>query len=102
MNILGVRKSDYPNDNQHTNLIRDGGYFEQIPNDIANEKEQFGAVQWIPVRRDTDEPPTYISVDEKASPKRERNCKSLFSLSLCNIFSQRKHHPSGQKPRVGG
>jgi hypothetical protein len=76
---LGVRKSDYPNDDQHTNLIRDGGYLEQMPNDIASEKEQFGAVQWIPIRRDSDAPPTYCSVDDKGSPKRERTCKKLRS-----------------------
>uniref|UniRef100_A0A914D9M4 JNK-interacting protein 3 n=1 Tax=Acrobeloides nanus TaxID=290746 RepID=A0A914D9M4_9BILA len=75
--VPGVRKSDYPNDDQHTNLIRDGGYLEQIPNDIASEKEQFGAVQWIPIRRDSDAPPTYCSVDDKGSPKRERT----FSVS---------------------
>lgn len=85
--VQGVRKSDYPNDDQHTNLIRDGGYLEQMPNDIASEKEQFGAVQWVPVRRDSDEPPTYISIDEKASPKRERNCrKSLASPSFISKF----------------
>lgn len=77
--VAGVRESDYPHDETPTSekYTRQGGYVKDLPAD-AGEHEAFGAVQWVELRRsDIDEIPTYCSIDEKSSPRRERNCKVI-------------------------
>lgn len=75
--VAGVRESDYPHDETPIaeKYNREGGYVKDLPVD-AGEHEAFGAVSWIELRRsDIDDIPTYCSIDEKSSPRRERNCK---------------------------
>uniref|UniRef100_A0AC35FPW3 Uncharacterized protein n=1 Tax=Panagrolaimus sp. PS1159 TaxID=55785 RepID=A0AC35FPW3_9BILA len=80
--VAGVRESDYPHDETPIaeKYNRQGGYVKDLPTD-AGEHEAFGAVSWIELRRsDIDDIPTYCSIDEKSSPRRERN----FSVSETN------------------
>ena len=75
--VAGVRESDYPADEKADGEahLKAGGYVKGLPVDVGDH-EAFGEVTWVTIRRsDIDDIPTYCSVDEKASPRRERNCK---------------------------
>lgn len=68
----GAQQSDLPNTGE---VQRNGGNISNTPIDIG-DFESFGAVFWVAMRRsDYDNVPTYCSVDEKASPRRTRDCK---------------------------
>ncbi|VDK78788.1 unnamed protein product [Litomosoides sigmodontis] len=74
--VPGVQELDYPlEDENWKNFCRGGGYVKDLPSDI-NEQEQFGAVQWVELRKlDSDENTTltYCGPDQKPSPQRLRD-----------------------------
>ncbi|VDK53926.1 unnamed protein product [Anisakis simplex] len=78
--VPGVRESDYPpDDSDWKSFVRGGGYVKDLPADIT-ESEEFGAVQWIELRKldsDEDPTPTYCGPGQKPSPTRSRD------FSLC-------------------
>uniref|UniRef100_A0A915B9R8 JNK-interacting protein n=1 Tax=Parascaris univalens TaxID=6257 RepID=A0A915B9R8_PARUN len=75
--IPGIRESDYPpDDNDWKSFVRGGGFVKDLPADV-NEPEEFGAVQWVELRKlesDEDPTPTYCGPDQKPSPTRSRDC----------------------------
>lgn len=76
--VAGVRESDYPaEDKDGKEYLRNGGYVKNLPPDVGDH-EAFGEITWVDLRRsDVDDIPTYCSINEKSSPRRERN----FSVS---------------------
>uniref|UniRef100_F1KSA5 JNK-interacting protein n=1 Tax=Ascaris suum TaxID=6253 RepID=F1KSA5_ASCSU len=80
--IPGVRESDYPpDDNDWKSFVRGGGFVKDLPADV-NEPEEFGAVQWVELRKlesDEDPTPTYCGPDQKPSPTRSRD------FSVCEV-----------------
>uniref|UniRef100_A0A915BB52 JNK-interacting protein n=2 Tax=Parascaris univalens TaxID=6257 RepID=A0A915BB52_PARUN len=80
--IPGIRESDYPpDDNDWKSFVRGGGFVKDLPADV-NEPEEFGAVQWVELRKlesDEDPTPTYCGPDQKPSPTRSRD------FSVCEM-----------------
>uniref|UniRef100_A0A2K6WJE9 RH1 domain-containing protein n=1 Tax=Onchocerca volvulus TaxID=6282 RepID=A0A2K6WJE9_ONCVO len=74
--VPGIQESDYPSeDTNWKRLCRGGGYMKDLPSDIS-EQEQFGAVQWVELRKldsDEDTTLTYCGPDQKPSPQRSRD-----------------------------
>uniref|UniRef100_A0A0R3RY55 JNK-interacting protein 3 n=1 Tax=Elaeophora elaphi TaxID=1147741 RepID=A0A0R3RY55_9BILA len=74
--VPGVQEMDYPSeDTNWKNFCRGGGYVKDLPSDI-NEQEQFGAVQWVELRKldsDEDTTLTYCGPGQKPSPQRSRD-----------------------------
>lgn len=104
---LGIRQGDHVLDeNQEQDLLRDGGYQTNLPADIG-ATETFGQVYWIKMRSsNVDNVPTFCSEDEKASPKRSRDCKSFSSVSwLYKMFavsvSDQPETPSEENVEAG-
>uniref|UniRef100_A0A7E4W6I5 JNK-interacting protein n=1 Tax=Panagrellus redivivus TaxID=6233 RepID=A0A7E4W6I5_PANRE len=94
--VAGVRESDYPaEDDNSKEYNREGGYVKDLPADVG-EHETFGAVTWVELRRsDVNDIPTYCSVDEKTSPRRERN----FSVSEANPEGEQKDEIATDIPK---
>ncbi|KAL4002206.1 JNK_SAPK-associated protein-1 family protein [Acanthocheilonema viteae] len=74
--VPGVQELDYPSEDANwKNFCRGGGYVKDLPSDI-NEQEQFGAVQWVELRKldsDEDATLTYCGPGQKPSPQRSRD-----------------------------
>ncbi|VDN45217.1 unnamed protein product [Gongylonema pulchrum] len=74
----GIREVDYVSqDKNWKDFCRGGGYVKDLPPDM-NDLEQFGAVQWVELRRldsDEDTALTYCGPDQKPSPQRSRDCE---------------------------
>uniref|UniRef100_A0A183EIY8 DPPIV_N domain-containing protein n=1 Tax=Gongylonema pulchrum TaxID=637853 RepID=A0A183EIY8_9BILA len=71
-----IREVDYVSqDKNWKDFCRGGGYVKDLPPDM-NDLEQFGAVQWVELRRldsDEDTALTYCGPDQKPSPQRSRD-----------------------------
>ncbi|KAM3716007.1 JNK-interacting protein [Dirofilaria immitis] len=74
--VPGVQELDYPSeDTNWKRFCRGGGYVKGLSSDM-NEQEQFGAVQWVELRKldsDEDTTLTYCGPDQKPSPQRSRD-----------------------------
>lgn len=76
---LGIQKDDYTIDEfSQDDLTRAGGYLDTVHPDVGAD-EHFGQVTWTKLRSsDVDNVPTFCGEDEKASPKRQRDCECLI------------------------
>uniref|UniRef100_A0A1I8EVL4 RH2 domain-containing protein n=1 Tax=Wuchereria bancrofti TaxID=6293 RepID=A0A1I8EVL4_WUCBA len=74
--VPGVQELDYPSeDMEWKKFCRGGGYVKGLPSNI-NEQEQFGAVEWVELRKldsGEDTTLTYCGPRQKPSPQRSRD-----------------------------